>query len=310
MSKQGKLLLLTVTMFVVNVCTINAQLNTVRLSPGGKYGDENLIGEVNRQGFLAEPYSEWFENNYNDYKPNGDILKKIKPFLKDIEITVFLGTWCKDSKREIPRLYKILDELKYKEKNLTIFALGIAPNEFKKSPNGDEKGKNIIRVPSIIIKQKGSEIGRIIEHSVKLLEEDIYSILNNNNYKPNYAIESEVNNYFVTYGLNTFIENIDTLAIYYKLKNISKNNLAHYVAWNLVFTEKFHEAVAVLNMMLKIYPEYASYYLTLAQIYEYQGKNKLALQNYSKAVKNIKDNKFVNWTGKAINELTKSYSGY
>jgi thiol-disulfide isomerase/thioredoxin len=116
-------------------------------------------------------------------------LEKIKPLLKSIEISIFMGTWCKDSKREVPRFYRILDELKFKEKNLTVFALGIAPGEYKKSPNGDEKGKNILRVPTIIIKRKGTEIGRIIEYPVKSLEEDMYDILINNNYKPNYAGE-------------------------------------------------------------------------------------------------------------------------
>lgn len=57
---------------------------------------------------------------------------------------------------------------------------------YKKSPQHEETGKNIVRVPTIIIEQKGVEIGRIIEFPKTSLEKDLLSILRKEKYQPNY----------------------------------------------------------------------------------------------------------------------------
>ncbi len=57
---------------------------------------------------------------------------------------------------------------------------------YKKSPQHEEAGKNIVRVPTIIIEQKGTELGRIIEFPITSLEKDLLSILRKEKYQPNY----------------------------------------------------------------------------------------------------------------------------
>jgi hypothetical protein len=58
--KKNKLSILLISLFVViSILPVNAQnsktkqINLVRLSPGGTHGNENLIGQVNRQGLLS-----------------------------------------------------------------------------------------------------------------------------------------------------------------------------------------------------------------------------------------------------------------
>ena len=60
-------------------------------------------------------------------------------------------------------------------------------DQYKKSPEGEETGKNIQRVPTLIIYHKRKELGRIIESPVVSIEKDLISILKQDGYIPNYA---------------------------------------------------------------------------------------------------------------------------
>ena len=58
---------------------------------------------------------------YNQYNPSINELNRLN--YEKINIKVFMGTWCHDSKREVPRLIKILDNLKLSESKIDIVAL-------------------------------------------------------------------------------------------------------------------------------------------------------------------------------------------
>ena len=89
-----------------------------------------------------------------------------------------MGTWCEDSHREVPRLFKILEALNYPEAKLTM----IAVNRKKEAPSGEEGPFNIQKVPTIIVQKYGKEIGRIIENpSTGYLERDLLEILKKDN---------------------------------------------------------------------------------------------------------------------------------
>jgi thiol-disulfide isomerase/thioredoxin len=84
-----------------------------------------------------------------------------------------MGTCCGDSKREVPRFIKILKPVDFPMENLKIVALDKRKEKYKKSPQGEEWGLNIRRVPTFIFYKNGREINRIIETPVTTLEEDI-----------------------------------------------------------------------------------------------------------------------------------------
>jgi len=69
----------------------------------------NLIGIINKSDFLNGKYRNWFLKNYTDYTPDPIIVEKIKKKLQNVSIKSFIGTWCHDSKRELPKFYKIMD---------------------------------------------------------------------------------------------------------------------------------------------------------------------------------------------------------
>jgi len=113
----------------------------------------------------------WFPKYYNSYSPNIDEFDL--SMLDKTEIKVFMGTWCHDSKREVPRLYKILDELNYDYSNFEIIGL-------KKDKTGyfkDYSRFEIQKTPTIIFYQEGRDIGRIVEEPKGSLESHINNIL-------------------------------------------------------------------------------------------------------------------------------------
>lgn len=149
-------------------------------------GNDMLLGKCTREALLQPSFDEWYRSNYDSYNVDSFTCNFIRPLLTGKSITIFMGTWCGDSRREVPRVLKMLDCCGFPMDNLTMVMVSNKDSLYKKSPQHEEAGKNIVRVPTIIIEQKGVEIGRIIEFPVTSLEKDLLSILRKEGYKPNY----------------------------------------------------------------------------------------------------------------------------
>lgn len=139
-----------------------------------EYG-KMLLGTQALSQFQKEPYKTWYDENYKIYPVDKTALEGLKKEkLNSYNMTVFLGTWCGDSKRNFPRLMKILDATKFPHTKLTIIAL----NRKKQSPNGEEVKYNITHVPTIILEKYGKEIGRITEEpETGFIEKDLLNII-------------------------------------------------------------------------------------------------------------------------------------
>ena len=93
-----------------------------------------------------------------------------------------MGTWCGDSRRETPSLYKILDATNFNYKNFTL----ITVSREKSTPKGFEKNMDIVYVPTIIFYRNGEEIGRFVEFAQESLEKDMLAIVSGVGYKHSY----------------------------------------------------------------------------------------------------------------------------
>ncbi len=160
---------------------INASTNNVD-SAKTPEDPEILVGQHNRSALEQEPFSSWFNTNYKEYSFDTATVKKLSPYLKNITIKAFMGTWCGDSKRETPAFYKILDNASFDFENLEL----ITVSRDKDTPQGFEKGANIMRVPTFIFYKDGKEIGRYVEFARETLEKDILAIVSNQSYKHSY----------------------------------------------------------------------------------------------------------------------------
>lgn len=151
-------------------------------------GREKLLGVITKEGMTRDTFAHWFDPQYEKYVVDEEALGTIKAKLKKYKILAFMGTWCGDSRREIPRFYKILKNLDYPMDNLTMVAVDNTRENYKKSPTGEERGYKIIKVPTFILLKGGKEVNRIVESPKNSLEKDLHSILMNAPYTPNYKI--------------------------------------------------------------------------------------------------------------------------
>jgi len=143
----------------------------------------NLIGYLKKSDFLNRKHKNWFSKNYDNYTPDPKIVQKIKKKLNNISIKSFIGSWCHDSKRELPRFYKIMELAGFDLEN-DFKMIGITIG--KKTPTNLQKGFAINHTPTFIFFRDGKEIGRFVEHSKKTIEKDILKILRGGNYKHPY----------------------------------------------------------------------------------------------------------------------------
>lgn len=162
------LLILTMQSCETNKVIVNREVET-------KDDGKMLLGTQTKDQLLKTPYTDWYSEEHDNYSIDKAALSELrKEKLNSYNLVVFMGTWCEDSHREVPRLMKILEELKFPEQKLTI----IAVNRKKESPNGEEGLYNITNVPTIIVKKYGKEIGRIVEYPQSgFLEKDLVEIL-------------------------------------------------------------------------------------------------------------------------------------
>jgi hypothetical protein len=133
-----------------------------------------LINTCTREGITTFPeFKEMYDPLYAAYVPDAATMIELKKLIKNEKIKIVFGTWCGDSKVNVPNFFKILDALHFKDKNVEI----IAVDGNKKAENGILDGLDILRVPTFILyDKKGKELGRIIEGPKTTLEGDLLAI--------------------------------------------------------------------------------------------------------------------------------------
>lgn len=150
-----------------------------RLEINAKNVSGMLVGVANKASFTNDKmYKVWFDRNYSNYTPNAEVAEALKTALKDVEIRAYMGTWCGDSRREVPKFYKIMDAIGFANFDM------IAVNRAKEA-NGLAKDYQIKYVPTFILFKNGKEIGRFVENAVKgSLENDLLQIAIGKEYLP------------------------------------------------------------------------------------------------------------------------------
>lgn len=178
-----------ISLFTISSCSVTKNSSSpvlVNQISKDARGNDMLLGKCTRDAFLKQPFADWFKPTYDSYLVDSFTCNFIRPLLAGKSITIFMGTWCGDSRREVPRVLKMLDCCGFPMNQLTLIMVSNTDSMYKKTPLHEEAGRNIVRVPTIIVEQKGAEIGRIIEFPVTSLEKDLLTILRKEKYQPNY----------------------------------------------------------------------------------------------------------------------------
>jgi hypothetical protein len=140
-------------------------------------GEPMLVGLIDRAGYALPEYKSWFDSTYNAFVIDTIVTDSLAHLLDNISLKVILGTWCSDSQREIPALFRILDYADYDYSGLEQFAV-----DREKIIPGDMTLKyKVDFVPIIMLYRDSLELGRITEMPEQSLEKDMLAILKREN---------------------------------------------------------------------------------------------------------------------------------
>jgi thiol-disulfide isomerase/thioredoxin len=246
-------------------------------------GNKKLLGVIDKDGLTQEPFNSWFTKNYDSYLANEKVVEKLKNSLTEYKITVFLGTWCGDSKREVPRFYNVLEGANFHSDQLKVIAVDNDKKSYKQSPGGEEKGLNIHKVPTFIFYKDGKEVNRIVEYPKETLEKDMLKITTGQKYSPSYIAANYLHTLFETKTLQELegMENNLVPRLSQALRGVSELNTYGLV---LLRSNQSQKALYVLGLNAKIFPYHYYTYTSLGKAYFESKDFSNALKNYKKSL--------------------------
>jgi hypothetical protein len=129
------------------------------------------VNEITRQKVLKD--EEW-QASYDSYKPDPAKIEELKSKLgSDLNIDIYLGLWCADSKNNVPAFLKMLDAAGV---SVPVRFFNAQRKPVKTIQYFSDKYR-IEKVPTFIFYRGNVEAGRIIENPTVNLVEDSIAIL-------------------------------------------------------------------------------------------------------------------------------------
>jgi len=144
-----------------------------KIIPDEKNGEPLIVGYCPVNIIIDSLFKDTWTTEYTNYQPDYETLDSLEGKLEDVTIKIVFRSTCSDSREQLPRLFKILNELNYDVNSITL----IGVNREKQGLSNETEGLAIELVPTIIFYKDGSEIGRIVETPAESLEKDLLKIL-------------------------------------------------------------------------------------------------------------------------------------
>ncbi len=244
--------------------------------------DTHYCGAVSLDQLRNGDFSDWFtqeDANFSLPATPPEWAKK----LADAKVDIFIGTWCGDSKTWVPRFVKYWKAAGLSEDQLNIVALYNGEEKYKQGPAGEEKGKQVHRVPTFIFNRDGEEFGRIVEYPVTDLGTDLAQIALGFPTRPNYAGANYLWNLLETQPIDSIYANgrVHSRKAYRLTGSSSELNTLGYVLLRAGETDKAKTVFHFNTFIHRYNPNvYDSYGEALAEA----GDNEKALKAYEKAL--------------------------
>ena len=267
----------------VFICATSCQPKIIPQQTTDSKGNKNLLGKATEASLQKDPYNIWFNKNYADYTIDTLTAEQLKPNVSGKNFKIFMGTWCGDSKREVPRMYKILKYCGVPSSRIELIMVSNRDSTYKQSPQHEERGMNIHRVPDFIVYDNKIEMGRIVESPVVSLEKDLLSIINTEGFVPNYKAVSFLITVFAEKKMDDINNHVNDYANAVKLlaKNSSELNTYGCV---LMAAKEMDKAGFIFTCNTILYPADANVFDSMGEFYFKTGNKKLAKENYQKTL--------------------------
>ena len=122
--------------------------------------DKILKGIITRDLLANDTSFKWYGQNLAGYKPNEAAMNALKQKSGELQLIVFGGTWCVDTKYILPKLFALTDAASFSQDRVTL--IGVDRN--KKTLSHLSEALGVINVPTIIVMKEGKEVGRVVEY--------------------------------------------------------------------------------------------------------------------------------------------------
>lgn len=136
-------------------------------------GPKIVTGRFSPSLLVSDSSFQWFSQNFASYTPDSVSIAFLSKAAKNIHFIVVGGTWCGDTKRELPRFFKTVSLAHIPDANIELYGV----DRSKKSKDGITEKYDIVLVPTFILLSEGKEIGRIVEYAKKGIEFDLVDLL-------------------------------------------------------------------------------------------------------------------------------------
>lgn len=129
------------------------------------------VGVYHRDDYLAQ--CTWKRKIDSRYRPKPDVRNRLKALRDSADVTLFLGTWCSDSRRHVPRFMLLYPDLPIR--NMTVVGVDTG----KKDAGGLWKTLGVDSVPTFVFFDPyGVEMGRIkVKPRKERIEEAVLRVL-------------------------------------------------------------------------------------------------------------------------------------
>jgi len=137
---------------------------------------EPLVGPVTRAEVEAHQ-PEWVAAEV-EAQPDAEAGAALAAVEPGAALTVYLGTWCSDSRRELSRLWRALDDAGvFSEDDLPFTVEYLALDRDKREPSGRAAAAGVEYVPTFVVSRGGEEVGRVVEVADQGIEQDLLALL-------------------------------------------------------------------------------------------------------------------------------------
>ena len=241
-------------------------------------GDTILLGRISPQRLAEPPFDIWFYQANQDYSPDHQLVDLISKEIHEVDsIAIFMGTWCGDSRREVPKFLKLTESFNFPTQKLSITCVDHSQSAYKQSPAREEYGWNIHRVPTFLFFDKDKkEINRIVESPIKSLEEDVLAILSGE-YQNRYLAIDYIHGILTSKGGMYHAQNDRKKIVDHLSTTLSSPYELNTYARMLLTSDHFVEAEWVYELNTGIFPDYFVGRYWLARI-------KMQLGKYNEAI--------------------------
>lgn len=128
--------------------------------------EEPFTGAVTRDEILAG--SESWAGAFAEAEFDNAAATRLAEVEPGAEVTIWLGVWCGDSRREVTRWWKAVDAAG--DLPFTVEMIGVARGF-------GERYEDLEAVPTFVVTRDGREVGRVVETSVTSIEKDVLALL-------------------------------------------------------------------------------------------------------------------------------------